>query len=100
MGSAAKMNRKHRREDIRRPQQDPIPIKPRQFVAPPCSLCQSHRPEHTNYSRIYGTVTHDFGKVRYIKCHFCGNSWTVTVRNSVEAERNQESGSDQQGETL
>lgn len=98
MDTTQKMKRKERREDIRRPQQDPVPVRPRQFVAPPCGLCQSHRPEHTNYSRIYGTVTHAFGKVRYIRCHFCGNSWTVTTRYSVDAEEKKESDAGPAGE--
>jgi hypothetical protein len=93
LDTAAQMKRKERREDIRRPQQEPVPVKPRQFVAPPCTLCQSHRPEGSNYSRIYGTVTHPHGKVRYIRCHFCGNSWTVTQRNSAPTEQSSESGS-------
>lgn len=80
------MNRKQRREDIRRPYQEPVPVKPRQFVAPACTLCQTARPENSNYSRVYGTVAQEFGKVRYVRCHFCGNSWTVTERISNQAE--------------
>jgi hypothetical protein len=80
------MKRKERKEEIRRPYQEPGPARPRQFVAPACTLCQTARPEGQNYSRIYGTVTHEFGKVRYVRCHFCGNSWTVTERNSNQAE--------------
>lgn len=100
MGSAQEMKRKKQREDIRRPQQEPQPVKPRQFVAPPCALCQSHRPEGSNYSRIYGTVTNDSGKVRYIRCHFCGNSWTVRQYLSALPEINKETESGEQGKTL
>lgn len=82
MGSAKKMKRKDRREDIRRPAVELLK-KPRAYVAPGCGLCAGLRPDYTNYSRVYGTVQRDGMTVRYVRCHYCGNSWTVTAAADV-----------------
>jgi hypothetical protein len=76
---------KNQEPDIRRPLPQPEP-KPRPFSAPACSMCTAVRPPDSNYSRCYGTIPRDGGLVRYIRCHFCGNSWTVTSRDSKAIE--------------
>lgn len=81
MGSAETMKRKERREAIRRPAMISEP-KPRVFVAPACGSCAGLRPDYSNYSRVYGTVRRDGFIVRYVRCHFCGNSWTVQVKTA------------------
>lgn len=78
MDTVAKMKRQERRKEIRRPV-EPEASKPRAFVAPPCSGCVRVRPDYTNFSRIYGTVRRGNEVVRYVRCHFCGNTWTVTL---------------------
>lgn len=84
MGSATKMKRKERREAIRRPAVISEP-KPRVFVAPACGSCAGLRPDYSNYSRVYGTVRRDGFVVRYVRCHFCGNSWTVQVKIETDS---------------
>ena len=84
MDSAQGMKREERRKEIRRPVQQE-PVKPRAFVAPGCSSCVGIRPDYTNYSRVYGTVRRENQVVRYVRCHFCGNSWTVTL-NATDPE--------------
>lgn len=86
MGSAKEMKRHEHGKEIRRPDGIATPIKPRQFTAPACSLCAAIRPDGTNYSRIYGTVTRDNTIVRYVRCHFCNNTWTVSCQTSSPAE--------------
>jgi len=81
------MKRKRQREEIRRPEEATKKPHPRQFSAPECSLCRNVRPQFTNYSKVYGTIKREFGVVRYIRCNFCGNSWTVTITdNSARVE--------------
>lgn len=46
--------------------------KARGFIAKPCSACTAMRPRDTNYSRVYAKRGH----VRYVKCWFCGNTWS------------------------
>lgn len=53
------------------PRQEPRIPKPREFEARPCVQCVALRPFNTNYSRVYKTL----GRIRYCKCHFCGNTW-------------------------
>lgn len=91
MGSAKKMKKHEQQQEIRRPAQVSQPIKPRQFTAPACSLCAAIRPDGTNYSRIYGTVTREKTIVRYVRCHFCNNTWTVSSQLSNAAEIQSES---------
>jgi hypothetical protein len=64
------MKNKHRGRpaDIEKP-------KPRLFSAPPCGFCKGLRPEHSNYSRVYATLKKAGLMIRYIRCHFCQQSW-------------------------
>lgn len=46
------------------------------YTAPPCSCCERLRLEDSsvqgrNCTRVVSTV----GKIRYLKCSFCGNTW-------------------------
>jgi len=45
----------------------------REFEAPSCNSCVGDRPKNTNASYVYAKR----GKIRYIKCRYCGRSWSV-----------------------
>jgi hypothetical protein len=46
--------------------------KPRAFTPRDCSLCTARRPKDRSYSKVYKTR----GTVRYVKCEYCGNTWS------------------------
>lgn len=66
------------KKPIRRPDKPKIPRRS-SYVAPGCSACAGVRPKikgtdnPENYSRVYGVKQY----VRYIRCGFCGHTWTV-----------------------
>jgi len=68
-------------KDVRRPAENPEP-RASNFVAPPCSRCHEDRckkegtKEPKNYSRVYAKR----GLVRYIRCHFCMHTWSVSEK--------------------
>jgi hypothetical protein len=74
------MKQKAKQELPPAPQPEPAPPRPRQFVAPPCSQCSALREPGTNYSRVYGTTRKVDAIYRYVRCHYCGFSWTLTER--------------------
>jgi hypothetical protein len=49
-------------------------LTPREYAAPPCSVCERLR-GGLNYSRVYCTRVEGGHRVRYIKCHHCGNTY-------------------------
>lgn len=74
------MARKPKIKELK-PQQVVEPPKPRvtSFVARDCTSCASLRESDENvkgksFSRVYGTA----GRVRYVRCDYCGNTWKQT----------------------
>ena len=49
---------------------DEVKPKPRttSYVPPPHSACAAERPDGENYSRVEATK----GRIRYVRCTFCG----------------------------
>lgn len=73
MTTVARKKRSDKR--ISRQQDDRLELRPRSFVPRACSCCQADRPPGTSYSKVYATK----GRIRYCRCHYCGNTWTQAV---------------------